>query len=311
MEKSDLTPDPVRDPPVGKYQCPGGHMILPARAYGDTRFNQYPMTFRCFAICCAHANSWTGVFFVNQATISRILGSSQQAISQHMTRLKKYGYLEKLRNADIRRKYGRKGALWRVIYDPRMSYQDAIVKQPAKDRDPKLESEIAENTMAMVHQDTYKSKRKKAKDPVDNSDVNKVEVVQATASNESINKVDLKKEYKAQLVNNSNDITNNNTIDKNECRSICNSYKQLIYELWGSDWQYDLRQLAIAEDLLKIGYTKETFLADAKKMLQWKRNKSSPPIQSLQYFVSRRKNQEKPKDAQQIISHMANRMRLK
>ena len=88
MEKSNLTPDPVRDPPVGKYQCPGGHMILPARAYGDERFNQYPMTFRCFAICCAHANSWTGVFFVNQATISRILGSSQQAISQHMTRLR-------------------------------------------------------------------------------------------------------------------------------------------------------------------------------------------------------------------------------
>ena len=107
-------------------------MILPARAYGDERFNQYPMTFRCFAICCAHANSWTGVFFVNQATISRILGSSQQAISQHMTRLKDYGYLEKLRNADIRRKYGRKGALWRVIYDPRMSYQDAIVKATGK-----------------------------------------------------------------------------------------------------------------------------------------------------------------------------------
>ena len=311
MEKSDLTPDPVRDPPVGKYQCPGGHMILPARAYGDERFNQYPMTFRCFAICCAHANSWTGVFFVNQATISRILGSSQQAISQHMTRLKKYGYLEKLRNADIRRKYGRKGALWRVIYDPRMSYQDAIVKQPAKDRDPKLENEIAENTMAMLHQDTYKSKRQTAKDPVDNSTVNKVEIVQGTTSNESINKVDLKRENKAQLVNNSNDITNNIYIDKNECRSICNSYKQIVYELWGSDWQYDLRQEAIAEDLLKIGYTKETFLADAKKMLQWKRNKNSPPIQSLQYFVSRRKNQEKPKDAAQIISHMANRMRLK
>tara|TARA_B100001564_G_C20653373_1_gene677960 strand:- start:735 stop:1670 length:936 start_codon:yes stop_codon:yes gene_type:complete len=311
MEKSNLTPDPVRDPPVGKYQCPGGHMILPARAYGDERFNQYPMTFRCFAICCAHANSWTGVFFVNQATISRILGSSQQAISQHMTRLKKYGYLEKLRNADIRRKYGRKGALWRVIYDPRMSYQDAIVKQPAKDRDPKLENEIAENTMAMLHQDTYKSKRQTAKDPVDNSTINKVEIVQGTTSNESINKVDLKRENKAQLVNNSNDITNNIYIDKNECRSICNSYKQIVYELWGSDWQYDLRQEAIAEDLLKIGYTKETFLADAKKMLQWKRNKNSPPIQSLQYFVSRRKNQEKPKDAAQIISHMANRMRLK
>ena len=286
-------------------------MVLPARAYGDTRFNQYPMTFRCFAICCAHANSWTGVFFVNQATISRILGSSQQAISQHMTRLKKYGYLEKLRNADIRRKYGRKGALWRVIYDPRMSYQDAIVKQPAKDRDPKLENEIAENTMAMLHQDTYKSKRQKARDPVDKSEDNKPEVVQATASNNESNKRELVLENKAQLVNNSNDITNNIYIDKNECRSICLSYKQMVYELWGTDWRYDLRQETIAADLLKLGYTKDSFLIDAKKMLQWKRNQNKPPIQSLQYFVSRRKNKDKPKDVQGIISHMANRMKLK
>ena len=192
-----------------------------------------------------------------------------------------------------------------------MSYQDAIVKQPAKDRDPKLENEIAENTMAMLHQDTYKSKRQKARDPVDKSEDNKVEVVQATASNESNNKVDLKKEYKVDLVNNSSDITNNISIDENECRSICNSYKQMIYELWGSDWQYDLRQIAIAKELLQIGYTKDSFLVDAKKMLQWKRNQQAEPIKSLQYFVSRRKNKDKPKDVQGIISHMANRMKLK
>ena len=306
MEKSKLTPDPVRDPPVGEYQCPGGHMILPARAYGDERFNRFPMTIRALGICSAHANSWTGIFFVNQSTIARILGSSQQAISQHMTRLIEYGYLEKLRNADIRRKYGKKGALWRVIYDPRMSYQDTLTKQPAKDRDPVMEQEVAENTMAMVHK-TYKSKRQ----PVDKPGVNKPEIVQATDCNDTSNKVDVVQANKVELVNNSDDITNNIYIDKNESRSICNSYKQLVYELWGTDWQYDMRQLAIAEELLKLGYTKDTFLVDAKKMLQWKRNKNNPPIQSLQYFVSRRKNKDKPKDVQGIISHMANRMKLK
>ena len=40
--------------------------------------------------------------------------------------------------------------------------------------------------MAMLHQDTYKSKRQKARDPVDKSEDNKPEIVQATASNNKL-----------------------------------------------------------------------------------------------------------------------------
>ena len=306
MEKSKLTPDPVRDPPVGSYQCPGGHMILCARAYGDERFNQYPMTFRCLAICCAHSNSYTGVFFVNQSTISKVMGSSQQAISQHMQRLIEYGYLEKLRNADVRRKYGRKGALWRVIFDPRMSYKDTLTKQPTAHRDPELEQEIAENRINMIN-NNYKSKRKS----VDKKEENKVDIVQGASSNNKSNKRELVSDNKVELVNNSSDITSNIYIDKNDCRSMCQSYKQLIYEMWGTDWRYDMRQEALAEELLQIGYTKDSFLQDAKKMLQWKRNQNKPPIQSLQYFISRKKNKEKPQDVQGIIKHISNRMKLR
>mgnify|MGYP005725668971 FL=1 len=306
MEKSKLTPDPVRDPPVGSYQCPGGHMILCARAYGDERFNRFPMTFRCLAICCAHSNSYTGVFFVNQSTISKVMGSSQQAISQHMQRLIEYGYLEKLRNADVRRKYGRKGALWRVIFDPRMSYKDTLTKQPTAHRDPELEQEIAENTINMIN-NNYKSKRKS----VDNKEENKVDIVQGASSNNKSNKRELVSDNKVELVNNSSDITSNIYIDKNDCRSMCQSYKQLIYEMWGTDWRYDMRQETLAEELLQIGYTKDSFLQDAKKMLQWKRNQNKPPIQSLQYFISRKKNKEKPQDVQGIIKHISNRMKLR
>ena len=306
MEKSKLTPDPVRDPPVGSYQCPGGHMILCARAYGDERFNRFPMTFRCLAICCAHSNSYTGVFFVNQSTISKVMGSSQQAISQHMQRLIEYGYLEKLRNADVRRKYGRKGALWRVIFDPRMSYKDTLTKQPTAHRDPELEQEIAENTINMIN-NNYKSKRKS----VDKKEENKVDIVQGASSNNKSNKRELVSDNKVELVNNSSDITSNIYIDKNDCRSMCQSYKQLIYEMWGTDWRYDMRQEALAEELLQIGYTKDSFLQDAKKMLQWKRNQNKPPIQSLQYFISRKKNKEKPQDVQGIIKHISNRMKLR
>ena len=281
-------------------------MILCARAYGDERFNRFPMTFRCLAICCAHSNSYTGVFFVNQSTISKVMGSSQQAISQHMQRLIEYGYLEKLRNADVRRKYGRKGALWRVIFDPRMSYKDTLTKQPTAHRDPELEQEIAENTINMIN-NNYKSKRKS----VDKKEENKVDIVQGATSNNKSNKRELVSDNKVGLVNNSSDITNNIYIDKNDCRSMCQSYKQLIYEMWGTDWRYDMRQETLAEDLLKLGYTKDSFLQDAKKMLQWKRNQNKPPIQSLQYFISRKKNKEKPQDVQGIIKHISNRMKLR
>ena len=281
-------------------------MILCARAYGDERFNRFPMTFRCLAICCAHSNSYTGVFFVNQSTISKVMGSSQQAISQHMQRLIEYGYLEKLRNADVRRKYGRKGALWRVIFDPRMSYKDTLTKQPTAHRDPELEQEIAENTINMIN-NNYKSKRKS----VDKKEENKVDIVQGASSNNKSNKRELVSDNKVELVNNSSDITNNIYIDKNDCRSMCQSYKQLIYEMWGTDWRYDMRQETLAEDLLKLGYTKDSFLQDAKKMLQWKRNQNKPPIQSLQYFISRKKNKEKPQDVQGIIKHISNRMKLR
>lgn len=281
-------------------------MILCARAYGDERFNRFPMTFRCLAICCAHSNSYTGVFFVNQSTISKVMGSSQQAISQHMQRLIEYGYLEKLRNADVRRKYGRKGALWRVIFDPRMSYKDTLTKQPTAHRDPELEQEIAENTINMIN-NNYKSKRKS----VDNKEENKVDIVQGASSNNKSNKRELVSDNKVELVNNSSDITSNIYIDKNDCRSMCQSYKQLIYEMWGTDWRYDMRQETLAEELLQIGYTKDSFLQDAKKMLQWKRNQNKPPIQSLQYFISRKKNKEKPQDVQGIIKHISNRMKLR
>ena len=66
MKKSKVTPDVVRDPPKGEYQCPDQHSVLPARSFGDVRFNQYPMTYRVLGVCSSHASSYSGTFFVNQ-----------------------------------------------------------------------------------------------------------------------------------------------------------------------------------------------------------------------------------------------------
>ena len=64
-----------------------------------------------------------------------------------MRKLIEYGYIEKLRNVDMRRQYGKRGALWRVIYDPTKTLDDCIAGQPAADRDPELEAEVARHTL--------------------------------------------------------------------------------------------------------------------------------------------------------------------
>ena len=320
MKKTKLTPDPVRDPPVksgGSYQCPGPHMIMPARAYGDDRFNQYPMTFRAFAICCSHANSWTGVFFPNQLYIANVLQCSQQAVSQHMRKLLEYGYIEKLRNADVRRSYGKRGALWRVIYDPTKTLDDCIAGQPAQDRDPEIEAEIAKHTMNVAKTGA----RKKSIKAVDKEREYKTQLVQDTPSNSvnghAVNKPDLVLDNKPQLVNNSIKLTNINTvgeIKEIDCRKLCNGYGELLQAKYGKPWSYDMRQMQIAEELLKSGYTIETFLADAAGVIQWKHEKNQQPPYSLQYFMSRKLSQEKAKtgkDVTDIIKQMSNKMRLR
>ena len=133
MLKSDITPDPIRDAPVGEHQSPAPYIIVPARAFGDTRFNQFPSTFRCLALCSAHASARAGIFFCNQQTLASVMGSSQQAVSQHMNKLVEFGYIERLRKANNKRPYGQQGAKWRIIYDPRMNLEQAIANSSEGD----------------------------------------------------------------------------------------------------------------------------------------------------------------------------------
>lgn len=320
MKRTKTTPDPVRDPPKdsgGDYQCPGAYMIVPARAYGDDRFNQYPMTFRAFGICCAHANSWTGVFFPNQLYVANVLQCSQQAVSQHMRKLVQWGYIEKLRNQDIRRSYGKRGALWRVIYDPTKTLDDCISGQPADDRDPEMEAEIARNTLAKLKNDMAVTPSK----PVDKIKDNKPQVVQGTAGigtdTDTSHKPDLVQSNKVELVNNSSNITNKKTSDyysEMECKRVCQAYSQLVNQTYGRAWSYDMRQLNLAGQIL-AKQTQAEFIADAEQFLQWAIKKGKQAPHSLQYFLQRIDSKEKAQagtvDTADMVKQLANRMRLK
>ena len=234
-----------------------------------------------------------------------------------MRKLIEFGYIEKLRNADVRRQYGKRGALWRVIYDPTKTLDDCIAGQPAQDRDPDMEAEVAKHTLNMARTGS----RKKSIKAVDKDTQYKAELVQGVPSKsngmDTNNKTELVLDNKAHLVNNSIKLTNINTIGEIkevDCRKLCNSYGELLQAKYGKPWSYDMRQMQIAKELLQAGYTIETFLSDAAGVIQWKHEKNQQPPYSLQYFMSRKVSQEKAKtgrDATDIVKQLSNKMRLR
>lgn len=299
MKKSKLSPDPVRDAPEGEYQCPGQHSVLPARSFGDIRFNQYPMTYRVLGICASHASSYTGTFFVNQRTLADICQCSQQAISHHMTKLIQWGYLEKVRNQDVRRAYGKKGAIWRVIYDPRRGMEDVIEK--ATHKDPFIEKDTAKDTLAFIEQTSEK--------PVDNFLNNKAQLVQAPASIDENNKVEVVQENKPQLVNNYHRSTSKDTIGENECMGLCNLYSQLCQSVYGRGWSYDFRQMDLARQILSV-MSIDAFESMASKLLHKMRDNNKPAPQSLLYFVKMQENKGKPMSVESLVKMTAAKMKL-
>lgn len=361
MLKSKITPDPIRDAPVGEHQSPCQHIIVPARAYGDVRFNKYPTTFRVLVICAAHASARAGIFFCNQSHIASVIQSSQQAVSQHMVKLTKFGYIEKIRKENKNRQYGKQGAKWRIIYDPRMNLAQAIANssegddetaretlqkiQPINKHLSKKQIEYAEQiTNKLLQKETeYYSydrilndvKKFLATDQseqawismgnglsspmekglmkpkpykpqlVNGNNKNKPQLV----NNSKENKVQLVSEYKSQLVHNNINLTSNNSISEIDKRKICNIYMNLVKKYYNTNWSYDYRQMELAQDVINIGYTEDSFTKDAEAVVKWNKTNNKTPPQSLAWFVSRKKNKDKPIGVTDIVKKAAKSMK--
>ena len=369
MLKSDITPDPIRDPPIGEHQAPAPYMIVPARAFGDTRFNQFPSTFRCLALCSAHASARAGIFFCNQQTLASVMGSSQQAISQHMNKLVKFGYIERLRKANNKRPYGQQGAKWRIIYDPRMNLEQAIAnssegdnieaqdtldkitpKKPVRTNISPKQEELAKSladryvkdereyfvydrilddlkTYLLSEQtiETWNSLGNGLSSPIEkgylkpNNTVNKnkPQLVNGKIENklQLVNqntkyKSQLVSENKSQLVSNNLILTSNISISEIEKKKICNSYMNIIQKHYGRAWSYDLRQVELAGDVLRAGYTIDSFRADADSLIEWNKKNNKQPPHSLQYFIARKNNSKKPKEALDIVKQLAGKLKV-
>jgi predicted transcriptional regulator len=72
-------------------------------------------------LICSYMNR-SGITWVGQKTMADRLGISQQAISKHLVKLTKAGYLEVLKKPMP----GARHTTWRVIFDPSISAEDAV-----------------------------------------------------------------------------------------------------------------------------------------------------------------------------------------
>ncbi|MDA9820959.1 winged helix-turn-helix domain-containing protein [Paracoccaceae bacterium] len=309
MRKSALSPDPTRDAPdgFGEYQSPNAWVLLPGRATVDTRLHKYPSTFSVLAFCSSHAKKYTGIFWMNQRTVASALNITQSAVSQHMKKLIEYGYIEKIRKEDRRRAYGKKGAVWRVIYDPRDTLQDVLNKVPKTEEEVTAE---AQKTQELANRGAKGQLTKGRKQPVDNSDKTLAPANNNAQSDDNKYKLQLMSKDKPQLMHNySIELKDKNSRNgfveekkkkekhvRNEhqperaCRAICAAYAAVFQEATGIRWQYDDRQVSIAAAVLNLGYTEDTFIADATATAEWFIGQDKKPPVSLAWFTRKAEN---------------------
>jgi len=313
MRKSALSPDPIRDAPDGhgEYQAPGPFCLIPPRATVDTRLHKYASTFGVLAFVCSYAKAHTGVFFMNQMTVAEAIGISQQAVHKHMKKLVEYGYIQKIRKEDNRRAWGKRGAVWRVIYDPRMSLQEVL------NTTPKTEEELtreAQDTMAVANRGAKGQLTKQRSKPVDKYDSQQPAGCNSDEGYVRKNNLQVVRKNNPEVVS-SNNIeledknSKNGFVEKRKkskshmptraqgshqperaCRAICAAYGVVFQEATGIRWQYDDRQVSIAAAVLNMGYTEDTFIEDATKTAAWFISQDKKPPVSLAWFTRKAEN---------------------
>ena len=252
--------DEVRQPTegFGDGKAPGPYAIVPARATVDKRFHQYPMTLVIFTMLCSHANP-ASLAWPNFSTMSKKLNISSSAISKHFRKLQDWGYVECVRKGNQFRAFGRQGAVWRVIYDPKATLDDAIAAQPVDRRDETMEREEALKTLNAV-------------DP------------QGNCSVDNSHAVELGGNYAVELEGNMNYSVEHidNTIGE-KAKRYAQLYRQEVKEKYKKEWRYGMNQVEIAGRIAKK-IDEAAFLTMVRKILKRRRDKGEKHPVSLKYF---------------------------
>ena len=258
---------------VDNTVAPSPFSVMPSRVFADQRIQN--ASIRVLGTLCCHANKYSGIVFTNQLTIGNRLGISKQAVSRQMRLLEKCGYIKKIYKENPLRKKGRKGATWRVIYDPARTDEDIL----AHNKPEFVEQQDAEETLKVI-----------AKSQPDVDKVKKTEVT----------KVNLGVDQQAKKVNlgvdqNYSTRTNSTSIREISMK-ICTAYSKERETRLGSmaGWQNDERQIAIVEKYLASGYSKNTILKTFLTSLNYYAKSGKRPPFSLGYYDSFFNKKDKP-----------------
>jgi len=322
-QKLELERDKIHRAPTGfgNGESPGPVVVTPGRALVDLRFNQFPATYRCLALCCSYACSHTGVFFPNQSTMAKQLQVCQQTISHHMRKLVEWGYVQKLIKEYPLRQNARKGATWRVLFDPDRDLKEILSTLPADKRPEWLDEAEANKTLAAMTSKRpiakrgnktadaaikqvkaalgisepakgFSSPEKLVKETVNKLVDNSSLTTSATYPN-AYNQVEKKPSVTHpstyQSTHSNTCITNQYNYNKNPKNEIVDKliyeYARLCEQVYRQPWHQDQKQRHFAAQLADKGITVDWFRGTARDILQTRLSKGSPPPQSLAYFV--------------------------
>lgn len=136
----------LREPPEPSKFC-----VIPSRAISDKALTKSQL--RALAALCLFANRG-GFAWPSLARVGRELGINDSATSQHFAKLKAKGYIERIAGGI----QGVRGNTYRVIYDPRISKDDALALASEDDVPPVInyqrENEVARQRKSKAKQET-------------------------------------------------------------------------------------------------------------------------------------------------------------
>jgi len=261
---------------VDNAVAPSPFSVLPSRVFADARILN--ASIRVLGTICCHANQHSGIVFTNQLTIANRLGISKQAVSRQMRLLEKCGYIKKIYKENPLRKKGRKGATWRILYDPKTTDEDII----AHNKPDFVEVQDAEETLKVIEK------------PVDNfSKVNPQVDLEVKKSQPHVDQRG--KKVNPQVDSNYSSICSNKEFREISAK-ICTAYARERETRLGSmaGWQNDERQIAIVEKYLAQGHSQNTILKTFLTSLNHFAKSGKRPPFSLGYYDSYFNKKDKP-----------------
>ena len=275
------------------------YIHLPIRAYKDPRMQQHRQALFVLAALCSYTD-FRGICWPNQATLAKDLNVSRQAVSRYIRKLINWKYIKYARKEFK----GQKGNCYFVIYDPKTTESMARKNVSTVKHDlPIQEQEEAKKTMNKLltnSKDINRSQQGKRNPQVAQSKGNATFRV---ADRET-----------SDVARNVSYNVNNNIRDNKLNRLLMIYMKKALMEIYGKDFQYNVRQEDEAQKLIDQGLKvdDETY-EKMKAALLWFRGKE--PMKDapghINFFKSFLLGQNTaPKDVKTMIKRLVNRKRL-